>query len=407
MNLRRRIGATLIVLPVLITAAFAAGIWLVYLRLESQTLDRLLGRELDVLVQAQAQPGRVAEGSGLRYYRPAQGGQPAPPRELAALPPGSYRDFSLDQGGFHVLVRDVAPGDRAYLTYDVDVFESRERYLGLALAAGLLLTGLLAWLSSGWLAARALRPLDQLLARIRGLDFEANGQRLAGDAQDGELTPIIDAFNERLREIDTLVARERAFASAASHELRTPLAVIRGAAEVLAAQHGASIVLSRIERAVHEAVQDLDALLALSRSRALPEARDLSLDQLLPQLAEPYAEQARACGTRLVWQLAPCSIRAPAGAVAIIFTNLLRNALAAAPQGEVRVELDGVRLAVTDDGPGIAAEDLPRMFQPGTSRSGGSGMGLYIARTLADRCGFKLDLRPAQGRGVCAELILR
>jgi signal transduction histidine kinase len=218
---------------------------------------------------------------------------------------------------------------------------------------------------------------------------------------------VVSAFNERLAEIEALVARERAFASAASHELRTPLAVIRGAAEVLAGQHGRNAVLERIERAVGEAAQDLDALLALSRARELPPAEPQLLHRLLPQWAEPYEATARSQHTALGWALQPCTVSAPPGVLGIVFTNLLRNALRAAAGGTVRVELDAQRLVVADDGPGIAPADLPQLFEPGVRRSeGGSGMGLYIARTLAQRCGFSLHLHSELGHGTRAELAL-
>src|ERR1700756_4687396 len=115
MDLRRRLALALTALPVAITALFAAGIWLVYLKLESQTLDRVLGRELEVFIQAHAAPSaNDAALTGLRYYRPALAEQPPLPPELAQLAPGSYRDFSTGGGSRHVMVRDVAPGDRAY-----------------------------------------------------------------------------------------------------------------------------------------------------------------------------------------------------------------------------------------------------------------------------------------------------
>jgi signal transduction histidine kinase len=401
MNLKRRLGLALIALPVAITALFALLIWLVNARLESQTLDRILGRELGVLVESGAEP-RQADGLG--YYRPQRWPSSPPPPPLAQLEPGSYRDFSLPGGIYHVLVRQFGPGDRAYLTYDVRAFELRENYLGLALLAGVACCGLLAWLCSGWIALRALSPLDAVVARIRQIDVEGGPRHLELQAGDAELAPVVQVLNERLAQIEALLARERAFASAASHELRTPLAVIQGAAEVLGAQHGEGAALQRIGRAVREATQDLDALLALSRARELPPAEPLDLQRLLPQWAEPYA--AGSHGTRLAWDLQPCVVNAPAGVLAIVFTNLLRNALRASAGGTVGVQLRPRGLALSDDGPGIAPADLKDLFEPGVRRSGGgSGMGLYIARTLAQRCGFTLQLHSGPGRGTCAELV--
>src|SRR3546814_5728821 len=76
---------------------------------------------------------------------------------------------------------------------------------------------------------------------------------------------------------------------------------------------------------------------------------------------------------------APVTLVTAPGAIAAVFTNLLRNALYASVGAPVTVRLRADRLIVEDQGPGIAAHDLPHVFQPRfRSRDGGTGMGLYI-----------------------------
>src|SRR3546814_19460479 len=95
---------------------------------------------------------------------------------------------------------------------------------------------------------------------------------------------------------------------------------------------------------------------------------------------------------RSIWDLAaPVTLVTAPGAIAAVFTNLLRNALYASVGAPVTVRLRADRLIVEDQGPGIAAHDLPHVFQPRfRSRDGGTGMGLYIAQTLATRFGWRL-----------------
>ncbi len=404
-NLRSRLAAALIGTSLGAIGIYSIGIWTTYAWLESTTLDRMLGRDLDT--QLQSGPNAVMADTHLHYYRPAQSPAAQLPAELARLAPGSYRDFNLPDGSYHVLVRQIAPEDRAYITYDVRDLELRERWLRLALAGGMLVAAALAWLCSRWIADRTLHPLDTLVGRIRALELQGRGARLESRAEDGELDMIVRAFNERLLEIDALLLRERAFASAASHELRTPLAAIRGAAELLASQPGGnSPVLARIERAVVEATRDLDALLALSLARQLPPARPLLLHESLPGLAEPYLAQAQAQGTTIVWSLEPTELLAPPGVINIIFTNLLRNAVRATAGGQIRIELSGRRLSIADSGSGMSPAAVSRTFEPGMRASeGGSGMGLYIVRTLAERCGYHLSLRSAPGAGTRVEIL--
>ena len=407
LDLRRRLAVALVGLSATLAGLLGIAMWAGNAWLEGATLDGVLGRELAVYVQSGAAPANVDGGdSGLRYYRPAQG-PPALPVELVSLAPGSYRDFPVGGARFHVLVREQGPGDRAYLLYNVEVFSQRERWLRLALIGGMLAVALVAWLASGWIAERALQPLDALVQRIRAIDPVQRGQRLETWADDGELDVIVTALNDHMAQLDALVTRERAFAAAASHELRTPLAAIRGAAEVLqVVRQVPREVLERIERSVADAVADLDALLALSQGRDLPPREPLPLHELLPGLAESYSAQAHDNDTRLAWgALPPVILEAARGVVAIIFTNLLRNAIRAAPGGEVRLGLDAQSFTVADDGEGMTAAQLVAAFEPGArSTHGGSGMGLYIARTLAQRSGWELTLQSEAGKGTEARL---
>ena len=404
-DLRRRLALALIGLSVGLACVLAAALLLGNSWVESATLDRVLGGELEVYIGSGAAAAGT-DASAVRYYRPAKAG-PALPPDLQRLEPGSYRDFQLGLNRVHVLVREVAPGDRAYLLYNVETFSKRERWLHLALLGGVLAAALVAWLASGWIAERALQPLDALVQRIRAIDPAQRGQRLETWAEDGELDVIVSALNDHMAQLDALVTRERAFAAAASHELRTPLAAIRGAAEVLeVVRQVPREVLERIEGSVAEAVADLDALLALSQGRDLPLPEPLRLHELLPRLTQTYSAQAHDNDTRLSWTASPpVTLAAARGVIAIIFTNLLRNAIRAAPGGEVRLGLDAQSFTVADDGAGMTAAELATVFEPGARGAhGGSGMGLYIARTLALRCGWELTLQSEAGKGTVARL---
>ena len=406
LSMRQRLALGLLALCVGICALFAGAIWTGYVWLENSTMENILGRELDVFIDAATPPARInRSASGLKLYRPARAAHSAPPLEILLLPPGSYRDVRIGKSHAHVLVRDVTPGDRVWLTYDVSTVKSRERWALLALCGGVLLAALLSWRLSGWIARRTLRPLEQVVQRIAALHPQAAAALPAGTDRD-ELSVIVRALEQRMTEIEQLVQRERAFAGAAAHELRTPLTVIGIAAETLAAQAAVPPApVARIRRAVESATQDLDALLALARGRDLPPAQPLRLHEWLPQLAEPYMEGARQNGTRLTWDLAEITAALPPGPLGIIFTNLLRNALRAASGGEVRIVLTADALTVSDNGGGIPADELERVFEPGThGKNGGSGIGLYISRALAERCGWMLSLHSEPGQGTRAEL---
>jgi signal transduction histidine kinase len=323
------------------------------------------------------------------------------------LEPGWYERIVFHGRDYQLIVRDLGPNDRAWLLHEASALEGRDHSLVRLLSLGVLLVSAMALWVSGRLAARALIPLDSLVAEIRALDPGAPGGRLKLE-ETGELQVIAEAINAMLAELDALVERERSFAAAASHELRTPLAVIGGAADVLVAIQGGQPVapLARITRAVEQAILDLDALLTLSRNRGAPATQRLALDSLLPQWAEPHIAVSTAPPT-LEWRLRPCTIEAAPDSLRIVFTNLLRNALrAAGGGGRVIVELDERSIRVIDDGPGIPVDELPQVFEPHVSgHHGGTGIGLYIARTLVQRHGWQLTLDNRRGTpGAIAEL---
>ncbi|TJY58267.1 HAMP domain-containing histidine kinase [Sinimarinibacterium sp. CAU 1509] len=400
--LRRRLTWALTGLTIASAMLVGLALWSSDTYIEDAAVRDLMERELTSLVGVD--PSGTVEGSShdtLRYYR----GDQIPP-ELIGLGPGFHEEVAIDEREFHVLVREIGPNNLAYLAYDISFVEHREFALGLATTLVLLIVALGAAALAGRIADRTLRPLDALAAQVLNLDPERRGVRLKLDNLDNELGVFVNAINTYMQELDALVERERAFAAAASHELRTPLAVIQGAAETLQLSTDTP-ALARIRRAVGDARHELDALLALSRVRETPVHESLELVTFLKSVAEPYITGGTA--VRVQWDTPEAmQIEAPQGAVSVIFSNLLRNALRASRDGTVRVRVRERCIAVIDDGPGIPDDELQHVFEPRfRGRDGGSGMGLYIARVLAQRLGWRLELsNRADGRGACARMHL-
>jgi signal transduction histidine kinase len=406
-GLRRRLAFALTTLAVVASTFLAVAFIGAEEFVEERSLRELLRHELSLYTSPDGAP--VAQ-STVRYFRPSQPRADPLPPSMADLAPGSFTRVDIDGRPHRVLVEEIAPGDRAYLAYDLSLGQQRAWRLVLILLGCTLGIGITAWWIAGRLARHALAPMANLVDEIRSIDLRKRGQRLSARADDDGLQVIVSGLNVHMAELDALIESEQAFASAASHELRTPLSVIDGAAAVLA-QHPQvpRNVLARIERAVAQATQDLDALLALSRGRELSVVSAQRLDELLPRFAAIHEETARNAGTRMQWELAPVTRALSPGALSIIFTNLLRNALRAAPGGLVRIRLDDASLAVIDDGPGLPPALVTTGDRPAAvlapRRDGGSGMGLYIAHTLAHRHGWRMRMSAPAGGGTCAELL--
>lgn len=398
MTLRGRVR--LLVLLMALTSSALLGLVLLVSDawVEDAAIIELLNAEMDRVLAGDSPPARaIDESARLQFLRlPADAPALA---ELTALPLGVSQDLRMHDHSYWVLVRELAGGERAYVAYRADRIEQREHRLWLASAAGAAWLLLLALAYGGRVANVALIPFDQLAMQIRALDPSRRGQRLTPTPEDGEIDAILDSINAHLAKIDAALEHERVFSAAASHELRGPMSVIRGSAEVLRdsatpAQHAS---VERLGRAARQSHEIMEALLALTRQDETLRMEPLALATWLVEAAESFLRDAPQVTVR--WQLQPVTLLAQPGAARVVFTNLLRNALQSMTQGEIVITLDDAGVSLDDAGPGIPSEALTQVFSPGFRlRDGGSGMGLYIALTVARRNGWDIELvNRAQG----------
>ncbi len=230
-----------------------------------------------------------------------------------------------------------------------------------------------------------------------------------------------------LGELRQAEARRRQLLGDISHELRTPMTAIRGEAEV--ALRGAKTVadhreaLQRITQASQQMGTLIEDLLMMARSDA--EVLQLDLAEIDPRLPldaalATLAPLAHVRGLDLQVEVddAPVLVDADGQRLQQVMALLLDNAIRYSnPGGTVRVTAGpadgGWRLQIADEGIGIGEADLARVFERGfraasarAHRADGTGLGLPIARTLAERQGGVLTLDSAEGRGVVAALVL-
>ena len=192
-----------------------------------------------------------------------------------------------------------------------------------------------------------------------------------------------------------------------AHELLQPLTGIRSSAELLLeTRPGDAAVAARVATIVQQ-VDRVQAILARARRQGAPapEAR-ADLNQAVDVAWSLLERDAERQGTVLVRELAPSLPKVTAEQIAVeeILGNLLRNALEAVAgrRGRIRIRTalagKAAEAIVEDDGPGVPEELRPRLFaRLATARSGGSGLGLYISRALAEEAGGSLELLDAPG----------
>jgi two-component system phosphate regulon sensor histidine kinase PhoR len=234
------------------------------------------------------------------------------------------------------------------------------------------------------------------------------------ESQGGVLAVFVDVTE--LRRLESI---RRDFVANASHELRSPLTTVRAAAETLRTvdndPQAAERFIELIQRNAERLANLIDDLLELSRI----ESRDLKLDVEELDLAivaertitqHAHRAQLKAIGLSHDLAAAP-RVRADRRALEHILGNLIDNAIKYCPEGaQVRMraaaEQARVRVFVTDNGPGIAPEHQPRIFErfyrvdAGRSRElGGTGLGLSIVKHLVEALGGTVSVESRVGTG--------
>ncbi|MET9493892.1 HAMP domain-containing sensor histidine kinase [Streptomyces sp. NPDC006552] len=315
---------------------------------------------------------------------------------------------------------------------DVDATLNRLVVIELSVTgAGLLAAGVTGAVMVG-VALRPLRRVAATATRVSELPLHSGEVALHERVPDAEADPRTEvgqvgaALNRMLDHVHgALTARQqsetrvRQFVADASHELRTPLASIRGYAELTRRgreETGPDTrhALGRIESEAHRMTGLVEDLLLLAR---LDAGRPLSYEptDLSPLVVDALGD-ARAAGQDHVWRLdlpgEPATVLADSARLHQVLVNLLANARTHTPPGTTvtaRVHRQGpwVRLAVQDDGPGIPAGLLPRVFERfargDSSRSrkaGSTGLGLAIVQAVAAAHGGAVSVDSVPGRTV-------
>ncbi len=361
------------------------------------------GRPFDLVVRLA--PAIVSEDPGRGRYGLTHDGEGQ-----------RWRIYLLPEDGSGVTVVTYAALQR------IDASVERFRWL-VGLLSG---AALLASLGGAYLVAgRALRPVATLNDAAQAIARSRNfGERVPAVPSGDELSRLAATFNEMLGSLQQAYEAQQRFVSDASHELRAPLTAIQANLDLLARLPAMSDEERReaVDEAGREAgrlAQLVADLLILARADAgVPLRRQrVELDAVL---MEAFSQAHRlAKGQRLeVEHLEPVTLDGDPARLKQVMLILLDNAVKyTPPSGRIMVALrrrgGHAELTVTDTGPGIAAEHMPRVFErfyraeSGRPRDpGGTGLGLSIARTIVEQHQGGITLESGGGEGVTATVRL-
>ncbi len=317
--------------------------------------------------------------------------------------PGSEPVIHISERGEH----------RLYLVFDEVQVSALAFYFGIApLTAVLLLIYILTWV--GYIMSRrAVSTVVRLAEAVRNYDFrtgqfEKFSVEEFGDTGDTETLALVNAINQFISRLESFIQRERNFTRNASHELRTPLAVIKANLNLLSRfddPERRQSVVQRMSRTVADMESLVETLLLLAReseSKLSTSSMVLNdmLSELLEQVGTALGKDNVETGIEAKGLL---EVDAPERVLAIIFSNLIRNAVTYTEQGRVDVLIDRRGIVVRDTGCGMSEADLEQMFEPfyrGHDRSNeGYGLGLAIVRRLCRRFGWDLSADSEVGVG--------
>ena len=415
----------------------------------SRTLERRADRLGDLLRETQdAMPGQRAQkfqafaeatGGGLVEVFNSSGRRalPSPTAAAVAFPwpqaspraSDKFTEVKYQGQAYRVLAHPFALGSQALVLCAAAPLESNRLVLS-AFSDGLVwaIPALLAISALGGytLSRRALQPVDQITAAARSISVSNLSARLPVPETHDELQRLSEMHNAMLARLESAVNEIKRFTGDASHELRSPVSFVSTTAQ-LALRNRQVDAASR--RAFEEIVAEcakagrlLTDMLTLARadagnSRLAFEPVDLAeVVRAVCQKARPAVQERGHSITESLTEGQSTTVWGDYASLQRLLWILLDNAAKYTPApGTIKVTLAGgdgkVTLTVEDNGIGISAADLPHIFErfyradPSRSQVEGSGLGLSIARWIADVHQATLSAESRENAGTVFRLI--
>jgi len=435
----RRLVVTIVAVVAAALAVASVGT-VVILRFEARAAARTELRDQAVRLASRVEtvqaPGALAAVARALRLEGAAVLRLEPGGRLRGTPPAGVTLADLDPARLAAgrAVSGVAPGGIAYAAAPAEraattvvVVLSRQvgtgrPVLGPWFLVAVVATLALAALVAGNLARRLTRPLREAQAATTRIASGDLTVRVPEDEGDGaELAGLARSINAMAESLERSRGTERQFLLSVSHDLRTPLTSIRGFGEALAEGRApdpahAGAVITAEARRLERLVGDLLELAKLDARRFSLDIRATDVAEVVSDTTEGFRPAADRAGVALDVDLGsgpPVTASADPDRLAQIVANLVENALKfAATRILVAVGDDGT-IAVDDDGPGIAADDLVHVFEPfyqsgrAPTRQVGSGLGLAIVSELASAMGGSVRAEAVAGGGTRVVVSLR
>jgi two-component system OmpR family sensor kinase len=357
--------------------------------------------------------------------------RPFGPNPGGATPTPDYTPLPADQvlfsdnviRGLHmrVVAKPIWVGDRYLgvleLGTPISVVDRALSTLFFVVAVGGVSAVLISMLIGNWIVLRALKPLETITrTAVQITHADDLSRRIPLDVSAAsEVGRLIQAFNDTLERLEKLFSSQSRFLADVSHELRTPLTSIRGNIDLIRRMGADEESLNSVQSEVDRMSRMVGDLLMLSRAEAgtLPLGKaPVEMDTLLLEVMQQAIGLAQGKVEIVIGNLEEATVIGDRDRLKQLLLNLVVNALQYTQSGgrvvlSLRIVEDCVHITVSDNGPGIPAEELPhifdRFYRVEKSRSrgplGGSGLGLSIAQWIAVGHGGRIEVASEPGKG--------
>lgn len=278
-----------------------------------------------------------------------------------------------------------------------------------------------------WMSRRALAPVDAITSTARSISEHNLSRRLDIAKTGDELQRLSETFNQMMDRLEAAFKRITQFTADASHELRTPVALIRTAAELsLRRQRNETEYREALAQILEESERMsvlIESLMTLARMDSGSETLNLDpvdLASILRGVCTQSETLTQSKQIQFGYDLPTEAVLVDADELTIrrLFLILIDNAIKYTTAGgrvQVKLETDGQQafVEVRDTGIGIPNEDIPHIFErfyradKARSREMGAGLGLSIARWIADMHGALIQVETTIGAGSCFKVSMR
>ena len=308
------------------------------------------------------------------------------------------------------------------ITSELILFDNLEKFLLILDVLGILLA-----INVGWMISRrVLTPIKVMNELAREIAFEKMGGRIPIGEADDELNELAKTLNEMLDRLQGGINKQQKFVSDASHELRTPAAVIKGYIEFIENYGTADEALLKENlKVIGSEAQNmqnlLENLLFLSRTdqkRQKLNKKVLDLDDIVGDVMSKMKTVVKTHKVELL-KNDPVKIFGDDTTIRQMLRIFLDNAVKYTPEGgsiKVSSKIDGgkILLSISDSGIGIAPENQKKIFdrffridsEDLVSEANGSGLGLSIAKWIADSHDIKISVASILGKGTTFTLTI-